>query len=207
MAQNNEDLRLIPLSEAAGFQVASDDPDVRGWEVHAADGSHVGRVQELIVDVEAQRVRYLQVRVDDSDTNSLVLIPVGLATLEPERDAVSVPSVAVESITSLERHGGGIVEREYEVAVRRGIIAAAPDAAADLRANVSDDEDFYAHAVYDEDRFYEPRRRTLEREVLENMAVTSVSDEDDSPVIVGEVNAGSLEIPIVEDTDHMSDQA
>ncbi|HLV27136.1 MAG TPA: hypothetical protein VKZ41_12575, partial [Gemmatimonadales bacterium] len=84
------------------------------------------------------------------------------------------------------------------------IIAAAPDAAADLRADASDDDDFYAHAVYDENRFYEPRRRTLEREVMENMAVTGVSDNDDSPVIVGEVSAGGVDIPIVEDSDHPS---
>ena len=103
---------------------------------------------------------------------------------------------------ALERHGGGVVEREYEVAVRRGIIAAAPEAAADLRADASDDDEFYAHAVYDESRFYEPRRRTLEREVMENMAVTSVSETDDAPVIVGEVSAGSVDVPIVEDSDH-----
>ncbi len=195
--------RLVPLSEAPDFQVSPGDPDVRGWQVHGAGGGRVGVVDDIIVDIDAGRVRYLRVRLDDAgESDELVLIPVGLATLEPERDAVSVPTVTVASMEALERHGGGLVEREYEIAVRRGIIAAAPEAAADLRADASDEDEFYAHAVYDENRFYEPRRRTLEREVLENMAVTSVSDTDDSPVIVGEVSAGQVDVPIVEDSDH-----
>lgn len=203
--QHEDRARLVPLSEATGFQIGEGDPDVRGWMVHGADGRRVGEVDDLIVDLDAGRVRYLRVLLTDAEKGEpLVLIPVGLATLEPERDAVSVPTVTVASIASLERHGGGVVEREYEIAVRRGIIAAAPDAAADLRADASDDDDFYAHAVYDENRFYEPRRRTLEREVMENMAVTGVSDNDDSPVIVGEVSAGGVDIPIVEDSDHPS---
>jgi photosynthetic reaction center H subunit len=197
--------RLVPLSEAPDFQVSQGDPDVRGWLVHGAEGSPVGVVDDIIVDLDAERVRYLCVRLDDAgESDELVLIPVGLATLEPERDAVSVPTVTVASMEALERHGGGLVEREYEIAVRRGIIAAAPEAAGDLRADASDEDEFYAHAVYDENRFYEPRRRTLEREVLENMAVTSVSDTDDSPVIVGEVSAGQVDVPIVEDSDHLA---
>jgi len=195
--------RLVPLSEAPDFQVSPGDPDVRGWQVHGAEGGRVGVVDDIIVDLDAGRVRYLRVRLDDAgESDELVLIPVGLATLEPERDAVSVPTVTVASMEALERHGGGLVEREYEIAVRRGIIAAAPEAAADLRADASDEDEFYAHAVYDENRFYEPRRRTLEREVLEIMAITSVSDTDDSPVIVGEVSAGQVDVPIVEDSDH-----
>ena len=199
--------RLVPLSEAPDFQVSPGDPDVRGWQVHGAEGGRVGVVDDIIVDLDAGRVRYLRVRLDDAgESDELVLIPVGLATLEPERDAVSVPTVTVASMEALERHGGGLVESVlvvHRVSVELVFIRRIrTEVGRRLRADASDEDEFYAHAVYDENRFYEPRRRTLEREVLENMAITSVSDTDDSPVIVGEVSAGQVDVPIVEDSDH-----
>lgn len=197
MLQEDES-RLLPLSEADEYMVREGDPDVRGWRVRSGDGATVGAVDDLIIDTQARRVRYLRVRLGDgSGGGEHVLLPIGLATLHPESDEVSVPNVTVASISSLERHGGGMVEREYEVALRRGIIAAAPDAAADLGA---DADDFYAHTLFDENRFYEPRRRrSSEREVMENLAVTSISEDDDRPGLVGEVRAGEMELPIMED--------
>jgi len=155
-------------------------------------------VDDLLIDPDARRVRYLRVRLDDAGgSDEHVLMPIGLATLHPEQDEVSVPSVTVTSITSLERHGGGLVERDYEIAIRRGIVAAAPEAAGDLD---TDADDFYGHEAYDENRFYESRRRRgAEREVMENLAVTSVSEDDDAPEVVGEVRAGDVDVPIVED--------
>ncbi len=52
---------VVPLSELSGHKVADDDPDVRGWEVVAADGRRVGTVDDLLVDRGAMRVRYLDV--------------------------------------------------------------------------------------------------------------------------------------------------
>ena len=55
---------LRPFSRLHGYQIAEGDPDVRGWIVLGADGKAVGEVADLLVDVEAGRVRYLSVRID-----------------------------------------------------------------------------------------------------------------------------------------------
>jgi len=55
---------LRPFSRLHGYQIVEGDPDVRGWVVLGADGKAAGEVADLLVDVEAGRVRYLDVRVD-----------------------------------------------------------------------------------------------------------------------------------------------
>ncbi|HEX5759384.1 MAG TPA: PRC-barrel domain-containing protein [Thermoanaerobaculia bacterium] len=54
---------VTPLSQLPGHRVAEGDPDVRGWEVVANDGRAVGRVRDLLVDVGAMKVRYLDVEL------------------------------------------------------------------------------------------------------------------------------------------------
>lgn len=65
--------RLARLKELSGYKVADGDPDPRGWEVVAADGQRIGRVDDLIVDRDAERARYLDVRLAEGDRH--VLIP------------------------------------------------------------------------------------------------------------------------------------
>ncbi len=55
---------LQPFSRLHGYEIAEGDPDVRGWIVLGADGKAAGEVSDLLVDVEAGRVRYLDVRID-----------------------------------------------------------------------------------------------------------------------------------------------
>jgi hypothetical protein len=55
---------LKPLGRLRGYQVVEDDPDVRGWTVVGANGAQVGKVFDLLVDLEASRVRYLDVCID-----------------------------------------------------------------------------------------------------------------------------------------------
>ena len=56
---------LWPLRELKNYDVMSGDPDVRGWPV-VLDGTGVaiGRVEELIVDMPASRVAYLDLALD-----------------------------------------------------------------------------------------------------------------------------------------------
>lgn len=193
--------RLIPLSNSENYSIRAGDPDVRGWKVTTGGRRVVGVVDDLVLDRTERRIRYLRVRTsrhnDDGERESFILIPVGIAILHPELDEISVPQVMVSSIQGVETTNGGLLVREYEIAIRRGILAAVPEAAGDLD---SDADDFYGHDVYDENRFYRPRReRTDEREFLENLAVTGVSEDDNAPEVVGEVRAGNVDIPIVED--------
>jgi hypothetical protein len=55
---------LIPLSQLPDYQVAEEDPDVRGWSVWDGDGGRIGRVRELLVDRAEGRVRLLAVGIE-----------------------------------------------------------------------------------------------------------------------------------------------
>jgi hypothetical protein len=57
------DRRLFYLHERKDYKVHHDDPDVRGWYVYDQHNTRIGRVDNLIVDVVSNRVRYLDVEV------------------------------------------------------------------------------------------------------------------------------------------------
>lgn len=47
------------MSELGDYRVSDEDPDPRGWSVVGRDGATIGRVEDLIVDTAAMKVRYL----------------------------------------------------------------------------------------------------------------------------------------------------
>jgi hypothetical protein len=46
MAENINDRNLSRLSDLDDYEIASGDPDVRGWKVYSADGKEIGKVHE-----------------------------------------------------------------------------------------------------------------------------------------------------------------
>jgi hypothetical protein len=55
---------LVPLRSLPQEHLASGDPDVRGWAVLGDDGNRIGAVDDLLVDAEARKVRFLIVALD-----------------------------------------------------------------------------------------------------------------------------------------------
>lgn len=111
--------RVVPLDELSDYEVARGEPDVRGWDVIAGDGTRIGEVDELLVDTAARKVRFLDVTVDeelvhDPEVTQRVLIPIGSARVEEEDDRV-----VVDGLTSTE-----IFQAEEPTRLE----AAAPDA-------------------------------------------------------------------------------
>ena len=99
---NNKLPDLVRLSGLSDYDVAGDSPDVRGWTVSAVDGPTVGRVRDLIVDVEALRARYIEVEPEHSgvDERRTVLFPVASARIDNDNRSVivSVHSARVENL-------------------------------------------------------------------------------------------------------------
>lgn len=100
---------LAPLSRLDDLKVASGQPDVRGWDVIASDGKKIGKVDDLLVDVNARRVVYLGVDVDrglfaslfsGQDSPGHVLIPIEEADLGSSR--VMVNSLSSSELNSLQ---------------------------------------------------------------------------------------------------------
>lgn len=144
MANNNKDndnKNLYYLNELSDYKVASDDPDVRGWQVKDADNRVIGKVDNMLVNKRAERVVYLDVEVDKSiieadhdpygqpanadvhefinkEGENHIIIPVGLVSLNDDQKYVYTDRVNYQTFAETKRmEKGSRVNREYEVVV------------------------------------------------------------------------------------------
>lgn len=79
---------LKRFSDLSGFAVADDDPDVRGWDVVAADGQVIGEVDDLFVDTEHMKVRELDVDIKGGEH---VTVPVERVEVDHRSRQVRIP--------------------------------------------------------------------------------------------------------------------
>jgi len=56
--------KLMHLDNLDDFEIADGEPDIRGWDVRSADGTKVGKVEDLLIDTAAMKVRYIEVKLE-----------------------------------------------------------------------------------------------------------------------------------------------
>ena len=78
--------RIVPLRVATDFWIAEGDPDVRGWDVVAADGKVAGTVKEAWIDRAEPQVFYYEVAIP----SGIVLLPARLALIDDSAKKVLV---------------------------------------------------------------------------------------------------------------------
>ena len=132
---------LYYLEELSDYKVASDDPDVRGWRVKDVSGRVVGKVDNLLVNKNTERVVYLDVELDASvlETNykpysksasngvhdfinkegeNHVIIPIGMATLNKEDEYVITNKINHRTFSETKRFKKSTpLYRDYEVII------------------------------------------------------------------------------------------
>ncbi len=141
---SDTDKHLHYLHELSGWKVESDDPDVRGWDVVDAQGRTIGKVDNLLVSKEAEKVRYLDVDVaddiieeghdplaaqDDSagvhefineDGETHLIIPIGMVRLDTENNKVISDDVNRDTFARTKRIAPHQpVTKDYEVQTLR----------------------------------------------------------------------------------------
>jgi hypothetical protein len=79
--------RLRRLHDLRDYEVADGYPDVRRWTVKTSDGTTIGEVEDLIVDTQALRVRYLVVELAGPFRNATHTASVGEAIRQAARRA------------------------------------------------------------------------------------------------------------------------
>lgn len=164
-SDRDENRSLYRLNELDDYKVASDDPDVRGWAIVDRDNHQFGTIKELIVDPEREKVRYLDVVPGGSESASNnqedhLLIPIGVARIDHDRDRVLVSDIDKELLSTYPTHSGDTISRDYEfLVVERFNNMASTERNVDRSR--SDNPDFYDNHVYDENRFYTNRSRPL----------------------------------------------
>ncbi len=130
---------LYYLDELSDYKVASHYCDVRGWDVKDAGNRTVGKVDDLLVNKQAERVVYLDVEVDESligdgynaneisavdgahgfinkDGDDHLIIPVGMVSLDEENKKVLANEMDYNTFTKIKRFSkGAIIDRSYEL--------------------------------------------------------------------------------------------
>lgn len=145
--------RIVPLDQLDDFEVSTGDPDVRGWSVCSGDGSRIGEVDNLLVDTSARKVRYLDVSLDASllglapNQDRHVLIPIGFARLDEPGAQVRVEALTSAELVGLPPYSHEPLTREYEDQLRQRLDRG-------YQGDTGIGTEFYAHALYDADRFY-----------------------------------------------------
>ena len=198
--------RVVPLGQLDDFKVAEGDPDVRGWEVVASDGRTIGEVDELLIDTNAMKVRYLDVEVENglmAEPDRHVLVPIGYARLDRSADRVMVDNIASTDLRTMPAYDQSPVTRDYETSVRNafpgGTAATQVESDTGMAAAGSHDTDFYTHDSFDDNRFY---GRGMESGTSEQRLTLS---EEELAVGKRQVQAGEVEIDKHVDTRHVSE--
>lgn len=137
MATENKK-HLYYLHELSDYKVAEGYPDVRGWDVKDFDNRVIGKVDNLLVNKDLQRVVYLDIEVDKSiidakhdpygrsthndikefvnkDGENHIIIPVGLVDLNTDSNYVYTDIIDHRTFAETKRmRKGDTVGRNYE---------------------------------------------------------------------------------------------
>lgn len=139
--KNYDHKHLYYMDELDDYKVKSKDPDVRGWAVKDADNRVVGKVDDLLVNKQQERVVYLDVEVDQTiiesnhdpygsssqgeihefvnkEGENHIIIPIGLASLNEEQKFVYTDKLNHQTFAETKRmEKGRNIDRDYEVVV------------------------------------------------------------------------------------------
>ena len=91
--------RIVPLSAAADYTVAYQDPTLLGWPVIGADGAVAGTIDDLWIDRSDRLVRYLQVGI----AGGAVLAPMMMAKVDRRRRRVVIDAIRADQFADAPR--------------------------------------------------------------------------------------------------------
>jgi hypothetical protein len=171
--------RLQELDHS-NYEVVKGDPDIRGWDVRNRDGFKLGSVEELIIDTEEKKVRYMVVDLDENElklNHRKILVPIGLAELHASNDDVLLPAVTLDKIALLPDYDRTYLTPEFErnisFALGRPIPTMTSSTTSEetkrrksqsgrkettvLENEEESDPDFYKHEQYNLDNLYKNR--------------------------------------------------
>src|SRR3954467_201573 len=131
--------KLVELGNS-GYEIVADEPDIRKWRVTNANGRVLGVVDELLVDRQLNKIRYIVLDMQGKPLNLLsrkVLIPIGIAQLDRVDDIVILPTITLEHLATLPTYKKGKLTFETERKIRN--VFAASNAPVDYDNDVADD--------------------------------------------------------------------
>ena len=150
--------RRLQELDRSDFEIVKGEPDIRGWDVKNTSGQKIGEVEDLIVDAQQKKVRYMVVDLDDNELkldHRKVLMPIGLAELHRDDDDVILPNVQAEQLTSLPAYDKNNLNPETE---RRICSALGRKGETMTTTNAEEHHhEFYNHDYFNDDNLYKHR--------------------------------------------------
>lgn len=156
MARDNEKRHLFRMNELDDYKVVDNEPDVRGWDIVDREKEKIGVVQEYIVDITKNKVRYLDVvatsdlSIEGGDRHFIV--PIGVAKINETVNKVEVRDVDKATLMSIPDYTGEAITRNYEFDVVERLKGEREGAVGDK---------FYDNEFYNDANFYSHRRNVL----------------------------------------------
>lgn len=159
--EKEKNAALIRLKEMEGYAVSDKDPDVRGWKVISKNGREVGTIDELIVDQDAMKVRYLDIDLNDdfleSGRDRHLLLPIGVAEIDEKDDLVFIPGIDRALVSKIPAFDGDNLTRDYETTL---INVLSDDSGS---SPIRSDENIYDREDFNDSKFYRSRRENRDR--------------------------------------------
>ena len=166
----NKDKNLYRLDELSNYKVASNYSDVRGWKIVDAENHTIGKIDNLWVNKDMQRVVYLDVKLDkgllDDSRNEVrdviandhrkefiykegeshIIIPIGSVNINKDTKIVMANSIGYDTFRNTSRYNTqNNFDRDYERRVMKSYYAEnGPGSGYD-----SDDDAFYKRREFD----------------------------------------------------------
>jgi len=135
----NKDKNLYRLDELSDYKIASNYSDVRGWKIVDAENHTIGKIDNLWVNKDMQRVVYLDVKLDkkllDDQRNEVrnviandsgkefiykegdshIIIPIGSVNINTDTKIVMANSIGYDTFRNTSRYNTQQnFDREYE---------------------------------------------------------------------------------------------
>lgn len=121
---------LRRLRDLPTFEMATGDPDPRGWPVRGGDGQAFGTVIELLADLGTRRVLYLTVQLERGlpgvpspppHAETQILLPLAAVNLDTEGSSVFVTMLRRDTISSYPPFVDFILPTALEEAMQRAL--------------------------------------------------------------------------------------
>ncbi len=165
-------------------------PTSLGWDVTSLDGRKIGEVDDLLVDTNLLKVRYVEMKLDDDlvsdEDRRYAVLPIGTAQLDDDDDQVVV-NVRADDMRTFPAYTRGHFSREQETALMARLSPAAPGVSP---ASGGSGRDFYGQPFFDDRRPFENRRAKLGRGNGDAQHITR--SEEELAIGKRQVKAGSV---------------
>lgn len=146
---DRNDRHLFRMEELEDYKIADNEPDVRGWDIVDYQKEKIGVVKELIVDIDKEKVRYLDIiatqELSLSGGDRHFIVPIGVAQIDETENRVVVREIDKTTLMSIPNYTGNAVTRDYEFDVVERLRGD--------RTNIFEDQ-FYDNEFYNEENFY-----------------------------------------------------